>query len=970
MKQSEYESDSAPKNEEERLRQLLCAALLGEASAAEQSEVERALSGDPQLRAERARLEATIGLVRSTLGSGELRAPHMAGRIEALARAKAQAALVSPPASQAASNARRGWWTTGAFRVAAGAAVILGAYGLVRRMSPNFVRPASSTAALEVAMGRPATRPSEASSKDERVQLPAPARGLDADRLAEKTAAVAGQARADLDAQASTANAAMLDKNAPLDGSQELLTTAASSAAPSSPIEQDQLLGKKSAGEKPAETESQARDGARGFSGNPMELVDQVSASAKEQQPMAEPPALGATLQPVQEHFKSLGYTQAVPTSERSQPASSPGASTPSATPAAGAPRGPSDSRVAAGQGDPAQVPVQTARPSSGFHFNELEARGESRAADGDDALELLAKFEHDSTFEASRSDEFYLGKDRSSRERIALTPEDCEAQTQTLLRACQPRPGERPRDMFFRWWGDNPFVWTATDSLSTFAVDVDTASYTLARKYLQDGFLPEKAQIRTEEFVNAFPADVAAPSEGTFAVASELAPDLFAASGDRWLLRVALRGKDVPRAQRQPLRLTFVIDVSGSMREGGRLELVKHALRLLTNQLDERDEISIVTFSNDANLVLPMTSAARRDRVESAIHPLTPQQGTNAQAGLRLGFEHLRAHMAKGASHRVVLLSDGVANVGNTDANQLSQETESYRKQGIYLSTVGVGMNNHNDALLEQLADKGDGTCAYIDDEREAREALVERFTGAFEVIARDAKIQVEFDPAQVEQYRLLGYENRAVADRDFRNDAVDAGEVHSGHQVVALYEIVRAKTTEIEKPLATVRVRWKEPYVGGVADSESEYAREQAWVVDAGAARQTFHQAGAGYRTSALVAQFAEFLRRSVHARGDSFDQFVGEVSRLEQEVRTPKVAEFANLVRQSERIVRAEIGRYSALQRCYDDLRQHTYLYAQVDELKLQLNEARRSELERERQRLEQELRDLMRKRCQGG
>ncbi len=968
MKQFEYESNTGPQNEKERLQQLLCAVILGEASAAEQGEVERALAKDHALRTERTRLEATIGLVRGTLGSGEMHAPHMAGRIEALARAKLQAAPMPSAPSQTSRPAQRQWWTTVAFRMAAGLATILGAYGLVRRWG--------QPAYIDVASGRQAQAPSEARAKDERVQLRAPAVLSEADRSGVSAEGASNLARADFDEAAEKANVDKLDKNASarkvevLAAAEPIVTPSSSTAA------LEQQLGKKLAGELQPEAEQPAQDGARGFGGNPMEIVDQVATQSKEKQAPGAELTLGLSVQPAPAEeklrFRSLGYTQAY---DQGLFAGAPVATTPAAPstpPATGTYRGPTDSVAPARQSDPAQPVAATGNPSSGFYFHERKARGESPADQGDDVLDVLAKFEDGSDTSKKGSDEFFLGQGRDDPDqgRFALTPEECEAQTQILLRACQPRPGERPRDMFFRWWGDNPFVWTATDSLSTFAVDVDTASYTLARKYLQDGLLPEKAQIRTEEFVNAFDADVAAPSEGTFAVASELAPDVFAPSGDRWLLRVTLRGKDVPRQQRQPLRLTFVIDVSGSMREGGRLELVKHALRLLAHQLDERDEISIVTFSTEAKLVLPMTSAARREAIESAIHPLTPLQGTNAQAGLRLGFEHMHAHLAKGASHRVVLLSDGVANVGNTDGNQLSNETERYRKQGIHLSTIGVGMNNHNDALLELLADKGDGTCAYIDDEREAREALVERFTGAFEVIARDAKIQVEFDPAQVEQYRLLGYENRAVADRDFRNDAVDAGEVHSGHQVVALYELVRSKAAESEKPLATVRVRWKEPYVGGVADSESDYAREQAWVVDAGAARQTFQQAGAGYRTSALVAQFAEFLRRSVHARGDSFDQFLGEVARLEQEVRTPQVAEFAQLVRQSDRIVRAEIGRYAALQRCYDDLRHHTYLYAQVDELKLQINDTRRQELERERQRLELELRDLMRKRCQGG
>src|SRR5688572_197610 len=367
---------------------------------------------------------------------------------------------------------------------------------------------------------------------------------------------------------------------------------------------------------------------------------------------------------------------------------------------------------------------------------------------------------------------------------------------------------------MFFRFWGDNPFEIAAIDKLSTFSADADTASYALARNYLVQGHLPTKEQIRTEEFVNYFKGDVPPPSEGAFRVALELAPSLFGDTSDLWMLRVAVRGRDVSKQERMPLALTFVVDVSGSMREGARLELVKHALRMLSAQLDVRDTISLVTFSDNASLVLPPTSAKHKDLLESAIHPLSPQSSTNTEAGLRMGYAQAAAALTKGANNRVVLLTDGVANVGITDPGALVQMVEQQRKLGILLNTVGVGMDNHNDHLLEQLADKGDGLCNYVDDEQEVRRALVDNFTGAFEAIARDVKLQVEFDPAQVSRYRLLGYENRAIADADFRNDKVDAGEIGAGHQVVALYEIARTLPADPAGPLATVRLRYKEPY------------------------------------------------------------------------------------------------------------------------------------------------------------
>ena len=510
------------------------------------------------------------------------------------------------------------------------------------------------------------------------------------------------------------------------------------------------------------------------------------------------------------------------------------------------------------------------------------------------------------------------------------------------IERGCLRHPDESPRDMFFRYWGDNPFELTALDRLSTFSADVDTASYALARRYLAEGHLPTKEQVRTEEFVNYFRGDVPPPSEGTFRLQMELAPSLFGESSDTWMLRVALRGREVTKQERTPLALTFVIDVSGSMEEDGRLELVKHSLRMLATQLDANDTISIVKFSADAALVLPATSARHRDLIESALEPLAPEGGTNTEAGLRMGYAQAVAALTKGAQNRVVLLTDGVANIGITDPSALVALVEKSRREGVLLNTVGVGMDNHNDHLLEQLADKGDGVCNYVDDQREVRRALVDNFTGAFETIARDVKLQVEFDPRQVERYRLLGYENRAVADADFRDAKVDAGEVGAGHQVVALYELVR--TGGGDGPLATARVRWKAPYKDGIADAESN-AVEQELETRLGARDAVGGpaQASNGYRRSVLVAQFAEFLRRSVHARRDSLDTLLAESERLERDLRDDDFTQFVELVRRSREILLAELARRDWVDDCGDLIRYRHYLREQVDELRRRCGES---------------------------
>ncbi|MBL8766570.1 MAG: von Willebrand factor type A domain-containing protein [Planctomycetes bacterium] len=394
------------------------------------------------------------------------------------------------------------------------------------------------------------------------------------------------------------------------------------------------------------------------------------------------------------------------------------------------------------------------------------------------------------------------------------------------ILESCRPRQNESPRDMFFRWYGDHAFQRTALDRLSTFAIDVDTASYALSRKYLVSGQIPPKEAVRTEEFVNAFKADLGAPTDGSpFAIWLEAAPSPFG-SGDgksRVLLRVGVRAKDVAREARPPLRLAFVVDTSGSMAQQNRLELVKHGLRLLASQLEARDKIAIVRFASDASVVLQWTSAADRASIEAAIHALAPSGSTNAEAGLKLGYDLAVAGLDAESTNRVVILSDGVANTGQTDQDRISADVKDKRQRGIYLNAIGVGMGNHNDVFLERLADQGDGMCSYIDDEVEAKRALVDQFVAQTTPVARDVKIQVEFDPAQVEHWRQLGYENRAIADVDFRNDAVDAGEVGAGHQIVALYEIEPvANAAQGDGPFTTIRLRYKQPYVAGAATQD----------------------------------------------------------------------------------------------------------------------------------------------------
>jgi len=538
----------------------------------------------------------------------------------------------------------------------------------------------------------------------------------------------------------------------------------------------------------------------------------------------------------------------------------------------------------------------------------------------------------------------------------------DIDALVKSFLDRLAPRQGEAPRDMFFRWFGDNPAIPTRIDARSTFGMDVDTASYNLARGYLAKGTLPPKAAVRTEEFVNAFKQGLAAPAAAVdgvanpdvFALTTELAPSPFGEG--KHLLRVGLKAREIDRAARPPATLTFVIDVSGSMEEGGRLELVKQALRLLVAQLDERDSIAIVVFSENARIALPPTRASEKTAILAALDPLRPEQSTNAGAGLRLGYDLAMTQRDRTGDHRVILCSDGVANAGVTDPDQLTARIRQCKSERIYLTTVGVGMNNVNDALLEQLAREGDGACHYVDGLGEAKELFVDKLTGTLSTVARDAKIQVEFEPQAVRAFRQLGYENRAIAHADFRNDKVDAGEVGAGHEVVALYELDLAP--EAAGPIATVRCRYEEP--------RSQTVREQARVCFAADASPTVAAASPRFRLDASVAEFAELLRQSVHARDGSF----GAIERLSEplvaELADDKdVPEFVALVKQAARLPDL-LPRRGELSRCVDELKKvrcWQQEMAQVDPAQKQANDGLMRQLEEQNRKLEQALRDAL-------
>ena len=375
----------------------------------------------------------------------------------------------------------------------------------------------------------------------------------------------------------------------------------------------------------------------------------------------------------------------------------------------------------------------------------------------------------------------------------------------------------ETPQDMFFRYYGDNAFVPAQQNAISTFAVDVDTASYPLARNYLSNQQLPPRASVRTEEVVNYFDQGLKAPEQDLFTVQLDAAPTPYGSQEGNLLMRVGVKAIEVEREERLPMNVVFVVDKSGSMRKENRLSLVQRSLELLLDQMRDDDKIGVVSFDTSGHVVQESVYGRDRWKVREALRSLSADGSTNAAEGLFLGYEMLDRNFLEGGINRVVLASDGVANTGETDQQRILEQVADFTARQVDLTTIGVGMGNHNDVFLEQLANKGNGSCHYVDGFEEAKRVFLDEFSSTMQTIARDVKIQVEFDEQRVASWRQIGYENRSLTAEQFRDDTVDAGEVGAGHEVVALYEVELAKSADVPsagaegEALATVRLRWK---------------------------------------------------------------------------------------------------------------------------------------------------------------
>jgi Ca-activated chloride channel family protein len=475
----------------------------------------------------------------------------------------------------------------------------------------------------------------------------------------------------------------------------------------------------------------------------------------------------------------------------------------------------------------------------------------------------------------------------------------------------------------------DNPFLKPIEEPLSTFSIDVDTASYSNVRRFITAGGLPPRDAVRIEELINYFNYDYEPPSgEDGAPFSANVEINAAPWNPEHRLVRVGLRGKDVPADMRPPTSLVFLIDVSGSMQPANKLPLIRDGLRLLVEKLNGDDRLAIVTYAGNAGLVMDSVyvNAENKPRILTAIDSLHAGGSTNGAGGLMMAYDVAAQHFIKGGVNRVILCTDGDFNVGVSNDNDLVRLIEDKRTTGVFLSVLGFGTGNFKDGKMEQLANHGNGNFAYIDNIDEAKRTLVDRMTGTLVTIAKDVKIQVEFNPAKVQAYRLIGYENRVLAAQDFNDDRKDAGEIGAGHTVTALYEVVPPGVAidpnnpdappvdelKYQKPAAgvepandganqqaavvvpsdelmTLKLRFKQP-------DANESSKIEISIKDSGAMPE---QASADYQFAAAVAGFGMILRDSPYKGRITLDHVLDLAGGSVGEDADGKRAEFVTLV-----------------------------------------------------------------------
>jgi Ca-activated chloride channel family protein len=467
----------------------------------------------------------------------------------------------------------------------------------------------------------------------------------------------------------------------------------------------------------------------------------------------------------------------------------------------------------------------------------------------------------------------------RPTRESVAMAAPGSSANATRVYAPESDRGIRRPREPgnteAYDRIDENPFRSSAVAPLSTFSVDVDRASYANVRRFLDHGTLPPKDAVRIEELVNYFPYLDADPARGDvpLRITTEVASAPWNESHD--LVRIALRARDVDMRRAPAANLVFLVDVSGSMQGPGRLPLVKQSLALLVNQLREQDRVAIVVYAGSAGLVLPSTPGSDKQRILAALDGLEAGGSTAGGAGIRLAYDVVRRNFARGGNNRVILCTDGDFNVGQSSDGALVDLIEQRRTEGAFLTILGFGMGNYKDAKMEKLADAGNGNYGYIDDLLEARKMLVREMGGTLVTVAKDVKLQVEFNPARVRAYRLLGYEDRLLRDEDFANDAKDAGEVGAGHMVTALYEIVRTDA-RLDVPLhETGALRYQRPSPPSAPSDELLHVAMRWKAPDGDRSQLVTHPVAArrgspseSMRFASAVAGFGMLLRGSPYA------------------------------------------------------------------------------------------------------
>jgi Ca-activated chloride channel homolog len=468
-----------------------------------------------------------------------------------------------------------------------------------------------------------------------------------------------------------------------------------------------------------------------------------------------------------------------------------------------------------------------------------------------------------------------WKGNSKSSAPQATSSGTDLPAPS----KAGTEEPNDQPYgDVLFREYGVNPFVDTEDDRFSTFGLEVDTGSYNVIRRFLMDGNLPPREAVRLEEIVNAFDYGDQPPEDGDFALTTEGAPSPFA-DGPRYkMIRFGVAGRSVSATERPAAILTFVVDVSGSMDQENRLVLVKRALYELLDNLREDDRVGLVVYGSNGEVLLEPST--EHEEIRAAVDRLSAGGSTNAEEGLVLAYGLADRFREDGLINRVILCSDGVANVGRTGPKSILMRIKGFADNGIELTTVGFGMGNYNDVLMEQLADTGDGRYGYVDTLDEAKRLFVEELTGTLMTVGSETKAQVEFNPEVVSRYRLLGYENRDIADERFRDPTVDAGEIGAGHTATAVYEIKLKKKAgrRASHEIATLRVRYR-PF-GSDDPVEIEH------VLRAGDLEQKWKNAPPSLRLATLVAEYGEILKGSYWARTGDMDEVLSRARELAPE------------------------------------------------------------------------------------